>query len=69
MPPPDDSGSEPASVYAVSVLKVLDEIIFLGSLRNLVSQKALRSIVYFIKYRRRASAGITGELGHNRKLA
>lgn len=52
LPSPDDSGSEPVSVCAVSVAKSIRLNHFLGSLRNLVSQKALCSIVYFIKYRR-----------------
>lgn len=47
LPSPVDSGSEPASVCALSVLKSMRWNHFLGSLRNLVSQKAL----YFIKYR------------------
>ena len=72
LPSPDDSGSEPASVCAVSVLKSIRWNHFLGSLRNLVSQKALCSIVYCIKYRRMGfcwdcgSWGIIGNwLNHN----
>ena len=58
--------------FAVSVLKSIRWNHFLGSLRNLVSQKALRSIVYLIKYRRMGfcwdcgSWGIIGNwLNHN----
>lgn len=67
-PPPLDYSASVQHLYELSLFrKVLEEIIFSDSLKNPVSQKALCSVIYFIKYRRMGlcrDCGSWGRIGN-----
>lgn len=67
-PPTLDYSASVQHLYELSLFrKVLEEIIFSDSLKNPVSQKALCSVIYFIKYRRMGlcrDCGSWGRIGN-----